>query len=136
MILIFLFFAFLFVVAILSGLVITIIASINKSRLRKLLNQNHPEINHNLGLSEFNFGKTLGIKSSKSFLNLFLSFGSKKLSKEFWKSFVDVEAVYETNDEVAKVLVTKSINLMSLYVKVWITGMLMLLIAFITFSLS
>lgn len=66
---------------------------------------------------------------------MFLSFGATKKARAFINNFVDVQAIEDSSDDEAIVLIRKSISFESDYSRIWIImigSLLMVLIAKLT----
>ena len=118
------------------GLVVNrIIAFRKKSKLNTLIKNRHPNIRRNLSFFENGLSIKLVKSGSHLFLNMFLSFGATKKARAFINNFVDVQAIEDSSDDEAIVLIRKSISLESDYSRIWIImigSLLMVLIAKLT----
>ena len=112
-----------------------IIAFRKKSKLNTLIKNRHPNIRRNLSFFENGLSIKLVKSGSHLFLNMFLSFGATKKARAFINNFVDVQAIEDSSDDEAIVLIRKSISLESDYSRIWIImigSLLMVLIAKLT----
>ncbi len=110
--------AILFLLGWFSIVVIFIITYITKAKLIKTLSRNHPQITIDLGLSGYNpVNRLIGIKN---FAISILCFGSYKYTKLFWRTFVNVDAIDNLNDNSPKLLLNRLIKLTSWSIKIFI----------------
>ena len=130
-----LFFILIFLICWLVLIVNRIIAFRSKFKLKTIIKKKHPSIRRNLSFFEDGLSIKLIKSGSRSFLNMFLSFGATEKAKTFINNFVDVQAIEDSSDDEIKQLINKSIRLESNYSRIWIImigSLLMGLIAKLT----
>lgn len=111
----------------LALLVNRIIAFRVKSKLKKAIIMRFPSTvwkssRGNGSISDFQ-------SSGSAFINVFLSFGSFKVSEDFWNNLVDVECINNSDDEEIKRLLRSSINLTSSFVRLWVVAVVIILLS-------
>lgn len=122
----------LFLICWLTLLIVWIISFINKFRLKKLLDRNHSEINHCLTIRRAD--RQVLISAIVPTIQLFFSFWSYKVRRNFWNQFVDIFAVEGLADKKPKRILKRLIFLSSLYFFTWWTMIISIIIALLTWN--
>ena len=118
----------LFVLIFLLMILNRILSFINRSKLKKVLRERHPEIKQQLGFSGGNMRQKDSSVTSKLFFKMLFTFGSEHASRQFWNRFVDIKAIEETEDTHAIKLIHKSIKLESSFAKIWLLMIVIIVI--------
>lgn len=129
---VFSFFIFIFIVCWLVLLVNRVTTFRNKSKLSIAIKSRHPSIRRNLSVFEDGVSKNFFKTSSKSYLKMILSFGSKEKVKAVINNFIDVKAIENSSDLETKKLISRWIKLERNYLKIWIIMIGALILALLT----
>jgi len=113
-------------------IIFLIISSVNKIRLRHLLDKQYPEINHWLTIRRANL-QTLTSGMKPTLIN-FIMFWSYKVRRNYMNQFVDISAIESLTDKKPKRIVKRLIFLSSFGLFMWWILIIDFIIAVLTLN--
>ena len=122
----------IFFICWLTMIIFLIISSVNKIRLRHLLDKQYPEINHWLTIRRANL-QTLTSGMKPTLIN-FIMFWSYKVRRNYMNHFVDISAIESLTDKKPKRIVKRLIFLSSFGLFMWWILIIDFIIAVLTLN--